>query len=72
MDEYVLSTNDKLVPIPPVVYEWFCFQATSDTAQSYTIDFNHYRNLDVVYSKLYGYFSVLSGNTSTGPNKHQL
>ena len=39
MDEFVLSTNDKLVPLPPVIYECGSeFQATSDTAQSYTIE----------------------------------
>ena len=40
MDEYVLSTNDKLVPVPPIVYECGSeFQASSDAAQSYTIEF---------------------------------
>mgnify|MGYP004448627163 FL=1 len=40
MDEFVLSTNDKLVPIPPVIYECGSeFQASSTSPQTYTIEF---------------------------------
>ncbi len=71
MDEYVLSTNNIKVPVPEVIYECGAeFQGSTETAQSYTVDFGAIiGDIDLDYSVTgSATFSITwNGNTvSTG------
>ncbi len=71
MDEYLLSTNDIKVPVPPIIYECGSeFQGLNvTTAQSYTIDLTStIGTADVVYNISSGsatVSAVWNGNTFT-------